>query len=104
MTPQKYRTPEIFTINKIYFEDPTFTALDRAFLETHGYEVLESLKCNGAVNSITFAYLPDPNNTVAEMIMLLGHPMLLVKAGDLGWHYRLYRTRQHIKELFDCEP
>lgn len=67
-----------FDIPNIYFQDPTFNSLDRAFLTSLGFEVIESSQRNNVLIRESFLYIANASRDVQYVSLKIDLPAILV--------------------------
>ena len=72
-------------ISHVYFQDPVFNAVDRAFLESRGYTILESPASNTVLNEETYLFMPYVHVNVALATLREYFPMLVLSYRIEWW-------------------
>lgn len=86
-----------FDIKHIYFQDPTFSALDEEFLESQGYEILHSPESNDYIDNYTFLFTPGAEPNVEEASLAVAFPALYITndiTSHSAWHMPFIRPGQ----------
>ena len=65
-------------IEHVYFQDPQFNDVDRAFLSSLGYEVVDSPASKDLITAETFLYTPRTNLDVVYQTMKSAFPALYI--------------------------
>lgn len=71
------------TISDIYFQDPAFNALDRAFLSSRGYMILHTPESETHVTENTLVFTPGTEWAVCLSSINIPCPPVLYITADL---------------------
>lgn len=83
-------------IRPIYFQDPVFTDVDRAFLQSRGYQVVDSPASDSLLTSTTFVWgwgeqmVLDSSLVSVFPPLLIGDDMLALNS----FHQNPYRSAE----------
>ena len=72
-----------FTVEHVYFQDPSFTALDIEFLHSRGGEVLQHPAHRTHISETTFLFAPCPPSTLLLHVLHADFPPLAI-TNDIG--------------------
>lgn len=76
-------------IEHIYFQEPCFNALDREFLESKGYTVLQTPEFEDHMTTETLVYAPAVEQAVIYAAMQAALPAIFY-GSTLTWHSHHY--------------
>lgn len=69
---------KFFDISNVYFQDPTFNALDKAFLTSLGYQVIESPASNTVLTDESFVFAPGVAPDVVYNTLKKAYPAIWI--------------------------
>ena len=95
------------TISQVFFQDPSFNPVDRVFLESRGYTILESPASNTHVNEQTYLFMPFVPFNVALATLRKCFPTLVLgqrfdefaQAKSIGRLLETYTVLQRFVDL-----
>ena len=79
------------TILHVYFQDPVFNAVDRTFLESRGYSILESPASNTVLNEETYLFMAYVPFDVALSTLRECFPKLVLSYSIDWWAQNSFR-------------
>ena len=94
------------TISQVYFQGSSFNPVDRAFLESRGYTILESPASNTYLNEQTYLFMPFIPYDVALATLRKCFPTLVLGHRFANWAQtksfgRLFETYTVIQRFVD---
>lgn len=78
-------------ISHVYFQDPVFNPVDRAFLESRGYTMLESPASNTVLNEETYLFMPYVPFGVALATLRECFPILVLSYRIEWWFENCFK-------------
>lgn len=85
---------EHFDIPNVYFQDPTFNSLDRAFLTSlgEGFQVIDSPASSSVIDEETFLFAPNASKDALYVSLKACSPALYV--GNKLYHFRISDSKE----------
>ena len=96
---------KFFDVPNVYFQDPTFNALDKAFLTSLGYQVIKSPASNTVLTDESFVFAPGLGPDVVYNTLKKAYPAIWIgpkldhRLDISEYEERLWKANPFIRDL-----